>query len=247
MDAIWVITWKMIEGNVGVKCLLIVRVVKDKFQHLDTYVGTASGSGQRLANAVAAENAEFVLFSLDVGQAFAKGMTFEEFSELSGQEVRKVELDVPKADLPCLRELPDFRDFNPDLEALTILKSIYGLKDALRAWRKKLHQAPIQWMSCRQLHSEPEHYCVHKEDGVVKQDVLKQAQQHVAEQQEFGVREVQPQAYVEGNLQCLLSVRVGELCAEGSGRAIVGAFKQFGGPMQGRLHIFSAYGGAART
>ena len=56
-------------------------------------------SGQRLVNAVAAEHPEFILFSFDVSQAVAKGKTFEEVCALSGQDVRKVEFDVPKANL----------------------------------------------------------------------------------------------------------------------------------------------------
>ena len=35
IDARWVITWKVIEGSVGVKCRLVVRGFKDKFPHLD--------------------------------------------------------------------------------------------------------------------------------------------------------------------------------------------------------------------
>ena len=94
----------MIEGNVGVKYWLTVRRFKHKLQDLDTHAGATSISGQRLANGIAAENPDINLFSLDVRQPFAKRMTFEEFSALSGQNVRKVEFDVPKADIDCLRE-----------------------------------------------------------------------------------------------------------------------------------------------
>ena len=98
INARWVTIWKMIEGTVGVKCRLAVRGFNDTFHDLDIYVGTTSRIGQRFANAIAAENLEFTLFSFDVSQAFAKGMTFEELSALSGQYIRKVEFDVPKAD-----------------------------------------------------------------------------------------------------------------------------------------------------
>ena len=72
------------------------------------------------------------------------GMTFEEFSELSAQEIRKVKFGVPRADLVCLKELPDFKDFAPARETLTMLKPIDGFNDAPRAWRKKPHQALTQ-------------------------------------------------------------------------------------------------------
>lgn len=80
IDVRWVIAWKVIEDNVGVKCRLIVRGFNDKLQDLDTCAGTTSRSGQRLVNVVVAENPGFILFTFDVSQVFAKGMTFEEFS-----------------------------------------------------------------------------------------------------------------------------------------------------------------------
>ena len=82
IDARWVITWKLIEGNVGIICRLTVRGFKDKIPDPDTYAGTISRSGQRVVNVVAAENSEFTLVSFDVSRAFAKGMTFEELSTL---------------------------------------------------------------------------------------------------------------------------------------------------------------------
>ena len=97
----------MIGVNVGVKCRFVVGWFNGNFQDLDTYVSSTSRSGQRLANAVAAENVEFILFSFDVGRAFAKGMRFEEFSALFGQDVRAVEF-VFKDDADCLRDLLDF-------------------------------------------------------------------------------------------------------------------------------------------
>ena len=48
---------------------------------------------------MAVENQEFTLFCVDVSEVFANGVTFEEFSALSGQDVRTVEFDVPNADL----------------------------------------------------------------------------------------------------------------------------------------------------
>lgn len=208
IDARWAIIWKMIDGAVGVKCRFIVRGFKDMFQDFDTYVGTTSRSGQRLVNAVAAEYKELLLVSFDVSQAFAKGLIFEELSAFTGQDIRKVEFDVPKVDIDSLRELLDFKDFDPKYETLTMLKPIYGLKDAPRAWRKKLHGVLIGWLSCRQLYSEPELYCVHRTDGTCGDNSPKRAQQHNEEQQETGKMQVAAQEYTRGNLQCLLSVHV---------------------------------------
>lgn len=66
IDARWVITRRVIEGNVGAKRRLTVRGFNDKFQDLVTYAGATSRSGQRLVNAAAAENKDFALFSVDV-------------------------------------------------------------------------------------------------------------------------------------------------------------------------------------
>ena len=63
IDARWVITWKMIEGSVAVKCRFIVRGFKDRSQDFDTYVGTISRSAQRVVNAVAVENNDFIFVS----------------------------------------------------------------------------------------------------------------------------------------------------------------------------------------
>ena len=73
-----------------------------------------------MVNALAAGHKDFLLFSFDVSQVFAKGLTFEELSALTGQEVRKVEFDVPKVGIDCLRELFDLKDLDPKYETLTM-------------------------------------------------------------------------------------------------------------------------------
>ena len=102
------------------------------------YAGTASRSGQRIVNSVAAQHEDWVLFSFDVSQAFAKGMTFEELARLTGMPLRAVEFDLAPEDVQLLKKLKGFEDYNPLKETLQMVKPIYGLKDAPRAWRKKL-------------------------------------------------------------------------------------------------------------
>ena len=97
IDARWVIIWKVIDGNVGVKCRLTVRGIKNEFQDLDTYAGTTSRSGRRFVNAVAAGNENFILFSFDLTKAFAKGLAVKELGELIGVECRAVLFDVFKS------------------------------------------------------------------------------------------------------------------------------------------------------
>ena len=139
-------------------------------------------------------------------------MAFEEFSALAGQDVRKVEFDVPKADLECLRQVPDLKGFDPQKASLFMLKTTHGLKDAPRAWRKHLHQVLIRCMSRRPFHSELDFYCVHRKDEVEQQNIYKRAQEHHEEQLEKGnFRNTMPQAYVPGNRQCLSSVHVDDI------------------------------------
>ena len=64
-------------------------------------------------NAVAAEHSDFVLFSFDASQAFAKEMTFAEISALTGVELREVQFDVPAADLKVLQQVPGRRAIRP--------------------------------------------------------------------------------------------------------------------------------------
>ena len=116
IDVRWVIAWNMVEGNVGVKCVLTVCGFKAKLQYLDTYAGITSISGQRFANVIAAENKEFILLSFDVSQVFANGLIVKESSDFTGTEVRPLELDVPKQALDCLRQIKGLETFDPARE-----------------------------------------------------------------------------------------------------------------------------------
>ena len=137
-----------------------MRGFKDRQTDLETFAGTASRVGQRLVNSIGAQYDDFVLFSFDVSQAFAKGMPFEELSKITGEPLRAVEFDLRGEDVDFLRLIPGFEDFNPSLETLEMIKPIYGLKDAPRAWRKRLHQAMTKGR-LKQLHAEPEIYTRH--------------------------------------------------------------------------------------
>ena len=139
VDTRWVIRWKLVDGVKIIKVRLTMRGFKDSAVALDTFAGTASRWAQRLVNSVAATEKDFVLFSLDVSKAFAKGMTFKELFELTGQPLREVQFVLQPKDIAHLRKIPGFENFDGNKEVLTMVKPIYGLKDAPRAWRKKLH------------------------------------------------------------------------------------------------------------
>ena len=44
--------------------------------------------------------------------------------------MRDVEFDVPRADFECLRQLPEFKDYDPNAETFAMLTPIYALKGA---------------------------------------------------------------------------------------------------------------------
>ena len=170
VDGRWVITWKLVDGELVIKCRYTVRGFKDR-QDAETFAGTATRSGQRVTNyAIACNGPDWVTFSFDVSQAFAKGLSFEELARATGEELREVEFSVNGEDVAFIRMLPGFEDFCPITEVLKILIPIYGLKDAPRAWRKCLHGVLTEF-GLRSLLAEPELYVMHAPTGNVKKKV----------------------------------------------------------------------------
>ena len=163
VDTRWVITWKLVDGIRAIKCRLTMRGFRDRQDSLETFAGTASRAGQRAVNSIAAQDPDMILFSFDVSQAFAKGLTFEELAQLTGTPLRQVEFDLQAGDVELLRKLPGFEDFDPKTETLRMLKPIYGLKDAPRAWRKRLHQCLVDFGLVQTL-AEAELYVSHESE-----------------------------------------------------------------------------------
>ena len=79
-------------------------------QSMETFAGTATRWAQRIVNSVAANEDDFVLFNLDVSKAFAKGMTFQELSELTGEPLRAVQFEVAEEDVAAFRRIPGYED-----------------------------------------------------------------------------------------------------------------------------------------
>ena len=122
-----------------------MRGFRDRCQTMDTFAGTASRSGQRVVNSVVALEKDFVMFSFDISQAFAQGMTFEEISKTTGTDLREVEFDLSPHDLPVPRQLPVYHDFDPIRETLKMLNPRSGLKGAPRARRQRRHTVLTEW------------------------------------------------------------------------------------------------------
>ena len=146
IDVRWVMKWKIMDSVRRIKGRMTVRGFKDRDESaLETFAGTASRSDQRVVDSVSALEPDWVSFSIDVSQAFAKGMSFDELAEEKGEPARQVEFQLAGADLDILRKIPGFSDYDPAHEVLEMTKPTYGPKDAPRAWRRKLHKVLTSW------------------------------------------------------------------------------------------------------
>ena len=95
-------------------------------QDMLTYAGTATRWAQRLIVALAVL-LDLPMFTIDVTGAFAKGLNWEQLSELTGEALRNVQFELTRAeDIALLRKLPGFEDFNPAYEVLDMIKAILG-------------------------------------------------------------------------------------------------------------------------
>ena len=162
----WLFKWKLIDGIRTIKARLVVHGFKDHAaSSLVTFANTTTRWGQRIVNSVAAQRC-WELVSADVGTAFLQGMTFVQLAELTGEPLREVGFVPPRNYESYFRELPGLAQFNVVLEDLWMTKPIYGLKDAPRAWRKKLHQI-LTRLQGRALMADSALYVWHKDDDLV--------------------------------------------------------------------------------
>ena len=140
MDSKFVLRWKADNetGQRVVKARITVRGFQDKqASSLETYASTASRWGQRFVVSTCV-NHEFVLLVWDVSTAFLQGMDFDQLSATTGEEVRQVCFTPPKGAEKYFRELDNAQHYDPARHVLQMLKPVYGLKDAPRAWRLRL-------------------------------------------------------------------------------------------------------------
>jgi Reverse transcriptase (RNA-dependent DNA polymerase)/Integrase core domain len=135
----WVFRWKRdASGQKQVKARLTVRGFQDMASDtLETYAGTSSRWGQRLVCSIAAQH-QWHLQSADISTAFLQGLTFEQLSKETGEPLRNVAFVPPAGYGRYFSELPGLSDLDWSREVLKMVKPIYGLKDAPRAWRKRL-------------------------------------------------------------------------------------------------------------
>ena len=116
-------TWKrQADGARLMKCRICVRGFQDMHKDdLDRYSGTSTRWGQPAVAATAVQS-KWPLASLDISQAFLKGLTFEEVQKVKGGPKRVVSMCLPRArrDIEpsgsaLLRQLKGYEDFNDSL------------------------------------------------------------------------------------------------------------------------------------
>lgn len=141
LSARFVHKWKLVDGVRVVKSRMTVRGFEDMAANdLETYAGTATRWAQRIIVSAAAQRS-WRLFCFDVTVAFLQGLTFKEIAAAEGTPEREVSFSPPKGYEAYFRELPGFSSFDGLRHVLRMLKCIYGLKDAPRAWKMKLERS----------------------------------------------------------------------------------------------------------
>ena len=122
----------------SIRARLTVRGFKDAEKgDIDRYAGTSSRSAQKMLVSEAVRQG-WPICTLDISKAFLQGVTYEELAKLTGEPQREVNFFLPGSNIPLLRKIPGFEDFDPQKEVLHCDKPDTGLVDAPRALSMKL-------------------------------------------------------------------------------------------------------------
>lgn len=151
---------------------------------------------------------------MDISTAFLQGVSFEELSEITGEPLREVCFTPPPGSEKYFEAICP--EYTPSLHVLRMLKAVYGLKDAPRAWRIRLHRALVA-LGGRQLVSDPAIYVwlYQKDKNSNECELLAALSTHVDDLKGGGQRK-QLEAIIKGLEQQFgqmkLKVRVFEHC-----------------------------------
>ncbi|CAE7222318.1 unnamed protein product [Symbiodinium sp. CCMP2592] len=145
MDSKFVAKWKVVKDAQGkpqriVRMRLALRGFKDLREGLENFAATGSRQSQRLLSSEVACHSGWKLVAVDVAKAFLQGMSYQEMSELTGEDEHEVHFDLPTREAEYLKQVPGFEGFDPRKETLRCLKPGTGCRDAPRAFALKLAQ-----------------------------------------------------------------------------------------------------------
>ena len=144
MTGRWVLRWKLVDGCKVIKARLVIRGFMDRQQGgLDTASFTARRTSQRMVLSVAVQYG-WRLFSWDIGNAFLRGLSFEELAAQQGgnasETLREACFDPPADVYTILQGWNKFKGANKFSHMLRLLKGAYGFKDAPKLWKKRLEE-----------------------------------------------------------------------------------------------------------
>ena len=121
-----------------IRARLTVRGFKDcERGDIDRYAGTSSRCSQKALVSEAVLRG-WDLITTDISKAFLQGVTYDELAKLTGERPREVNFYLPASNIPVLRKIKGFENFNPATEVLHCDKPGTGLVDAPRAFSIKL-------------------------------------------------------------------------------------------------------------
>merc|ERR1712051_304790 len=146
-----------------IRARLTLRGFKDHDRaDIDRYAGTSSRCAQKLLVSEAVRNG-WPICTLDISKAFLQGVTYEELHALTGEPMREVNLYLPASNIPLLRQIPGFKNFDPQAEVLHCDKPGTGLVDAPRAFSIKLRGVTEQKCGVKSSIVDPELCMCHEE------------------------------------------------------------------------------------
>ena len=121
-----------------IRARLTARGFKDSERSdIDRYAGTSTRCSQKLIVSEAVRN-NWPICTADISKAFLQGVTYEQLAKMTGEPVREVNFYFPASNIPLLRQLPGFEDFDAQNEVLHCDKPGTGLVDAPRAFSMQL-------------------------------------------------------------------------------------------------------------
>ena len=97
----------------AIRTRLTVRGFKDSERgDIDRYAGTSSRDSQKMLVSEAVDRG-WDIATADVSKACLQGVTYKELAELTGEPIREVDVYLLASDVPILRKVPRYDDFNP--------------------------------------------------------------------------------------------------------------------------------------
>ena len=145
IDVRWVFKWKFVKEVRKIRARLCLRGFKESgSDDQSNYSATATRFSQRALVSECVLRG-WVLASSDVPKAFLQGVSYDELAQATNRPKRDVSFDLTGEALHCLRQMPEFKGFDPRHEVLHCLKPGTGCRDAPKCFSLKLRKATSEY------------------------------------------------------------------------------------------------------